>query len=234
MIHVGDRLGCVTVLEMLEAAVARERDLRGYHGKPVHLVAHGSHAWVRCDCHLEFLVRARELSRRKNTERCGQRCELGREAEPEKPAREWTHCRNPLCAKELNPRRMGRPNRTGFCNECKKTRGVRRWYEITRQGAAGALARRIAHARQVKRQRRARGECAQCGVPCAGRLCEPHRAATNAQAAARRARNVRAGICINCRKLAVPGRSRCEEHLAEDAATSLRLYHRQREERAAA
>lgn len=224
MIGAGDRIGCLTVLEVLEAAQARERDLRGYYGKQTS--ANGSRALVRCDCLLEFTARARELSRRRKATRCGSRCEVGVDEREERRAREWTHCRNPLCGKELNAGGMGRPNRTGFCNPCKATKGVRRWYELTRPDHAKKVARRIAHDKQVKERRKANGQCIQCGIPSGDRLCDEHRLACNEAHRRCRARCVRGGICISCKRLAVPGRARCRLHLDMNAKLSAELYRR--------
>lgn len=225
MIGAGDRIGCMVVVEMMVAAQARAGGLLGYFGRETYFT--GAAALVRCDCLLEFVVRARELSRRKNSVRCGRRCELEKRSRPERETwTRWTHCRNPLCAKELNPGGMGRPNRTGFCNPCKATKGVRRWYELTRPDHAKKVARRIAHDKQVKERRKANGQCIQCGIPSGDRLCDEHRLACNEAHRRCRARCVRGGICISCKRLAVPGRARCQLHLEMNAKLAAELYRR--------
>lgn len=141
MIRVGDEFGCLTVIEVLEAAAARERGLLGSLGRPVHRKATGAHVLVRCDCLLEFVVRARAMPYRA---RCGPKCELGKVAPAGADISEHagrTTCRNPLCERKLRA-----CNTTGFCWKCQRVN--RRWYLL-----------------ELIERRKAAGKCGWCARP---------------------------------------------------------------------
>lgn len=230
MTRVNDRIGCVTVLEVLEAAQARERDLRGYRGSAVHPDANGAHVWVRCDCLLEFLVRARALGKRKDDTRCGHRCELGKAS---RDVPEWTTCRNPLCGGKLRS-----DNTTGFCSGCVhgNVSGGRRWYRLSHPEEWRVQQRERAKA--LRSAKALRGECTWCPAPaldgsafCAACKAkerasrQARKASRKLQAAAWRVGQIAAGLCVCCPNRAVPEKKKCERHLAADSANKLARYH---------